>query len=74
MDEKKIIYKIILGCWELCKKYLFVTLDDEGWEKFIEEANTFSNEFKNQDEKIWELYRDIVGAIISYKEKRDKNA
>jgi hypothetical protein len=46
MDEKKILYEMILDLWNLMKKYVFQPLDDNGWNKLIYEANKLSNKYK----------------------------
>ena len=71
-EEKKIIHQIILDVWDLTKKYVFQTLDDNGWNKLIYEANKLSNKYKKMDEKTSRLFSDIYFAIERYKVERDK--
>jgi hypothetical protein len=72
VDEKRIIYDLIADIWDLTKKYVFQTLDDNGWNKLIYEANKLSNKYKQTDEKTRMLFCDIYFAIEKYKVKRDK--
>lgn len=72
MDEKKIIYQIILDIWALTKKYVFQPLDDDGWEQFCNEAGIVSNNYRECDKNIWILFSDIFTAITKYKAAKDK--
>lgn len=72
MEEKKIIYQIILDIWELTKKYVFQPLDDDGWEAFCNEAGIVSNKYRDCDKNIWMLFSDIIHAVEKYKAARDK--
>lgn len=72
MDEKKILYEMILDLWNLMKKYVLHPLDDNGWNKLIYEANKLSNKYRKMDEKTRRLFSDIYFAIERYKVERDK--
>lgn len=67
MDEKKIIYQIILDIWNLAKKYVFTELDDKGWECFVNEAIALSDNYKHHDPAIRKLFSDIYFAFEAYK-------
>lgn len=73
MDDKKIVYQIIFDCWEMCKKYLFVTLDDFLWNAWHDEMEEKSIQYKRYGEATWHLYRDIISAIVQYKQRKDKD-
>lgn len=72
MDEKKILYQIILTIWELMKKYCFTQLDDDGWQAITDEANKLSNEYRQYNENIRRLFCDIYFSFERYKAARDK--
>lgn len=73
MEEKKIIYQIILDIWELTKKYVFKPLDDDGWEQFCNEAGVVSNNYRKCSKDVGMLFSDIFTAITKYKAAKDKN-
>ena len=73
MEEKKIIYQIILDIWGLIKKYVLQPpLDDDGWEQFINEAKSVSNNYKAYDKNIQTLFSEIFHAVEKYKASRDR--
>lgn len=72
MEEKKIIYQIILDIWELTKKYVFQPLDDDGWEQFCNEAGVVSNKYRDCGKHIGILFSDIFTAVTKYKAAKDK--
>lgn len=72
MDEKKVLYQIILTIWELMKKYCFIKLDDDGWQAMSDEANILSNDFKQYNENVRRLFVDIYFAFENYKAARDR--
>ncbi len=72
MDEKKILYQIVLDIWELMKKYCFIKLDDDGWQFLTDEAKALSKKYKNENENIKKLFCDIYFAFERYKTARDK--
>ena len=74
MDEKKVVYQIILDCWDMAKRYCFITLDDFKWEMWCREIEEKSQEYKRHSDALWRLYRDIITAIQHYKERKDKEA
>ena len=72
MEEKKSVYQVFLDCWDVSKRYLFISLDDFLWERLVEELEEKSQKYKGINDNIWRLYRDIALAIQNYKERRDK--
>ena len=44
MEEKKIVYTIVLSIWNLSKEYLFRHLNDEEWEELTEKGNELADE------------------------------
>ena len=73
MEEKKIVYQIILDIWNLAKKYVFAELDDKGWEQFVNEAMILSDKYKNQDPDVKKLFSDIYFAFEKYKTAKQKS-
>lgn len=72
MEEKKIIYQIILDIWDLTKKYVFQPLNDDGWEQLSNEANVISNKYREYGDSIRLLFSDLYFAVEKYKAARDK--
>ena len=72
MDEKKLVYQIILDIWNMSKKYIFSEMCDKEWEEMIHEANLKCDVYKEFGEPAQKLYRDMFLAIETYKESKDK--
>ena len=70
-EEKKKVYQVFATAWDITKKYCFEPLDDKKWEDFINEMIAKSKDFQS-DDKIWHLYRGIMGAVQTYKETKEK--
>lgn len=70
MDEKKIIYEIILSIWNLFKKYGFEKLTDEQWESLVGKATAERDKFNKHGSNIDLLFRDMFGALQSYYERK----
>lgn len=70
--EKENVYKVILTAWDIAKRYAFIPLDDFLWERFCEEMEVKSQEFRKMGDSIWQLYRGIMGAIQDYKIAKEK--
>lgn len=74
MEEKKIIYQMILDIWELTKKYVFIPLDEDGWEQFIKEGGAVSRKYRPYNSELVHLFNNIFNAIADYKSAKDKEA
>lgn len=72
MDEKKIVYQIISDCWDMAKRYCFIPLNDFLWERWHDEMEEKSRNYRKYDDTTWHLYRDIIGAIQQYKQRRQE--
>ena len=72
MDEKKLVYEVIISIWEMFKKYGFEKMSDAQWENFIEDAEIKRKEFKEKGELIELLYRDMFLCIENYYEEKGK--
>ena len=72
MEEKKIVYQIIIDIWNLAKEFDFKKLSDAEWEKFTSKAQELRNKFKNNGESIDLLFRDMFSALQSYYEMKNK--
>ena len=73
MEEKKIVYQIIIDIWDMAKRYIFSPMGDEEWSAMSDEANIRSNRYRECNELIWHLYRDIYTAIEHYAQEKHKN-
>ena len=72
MDEKKLVYEVIISIWEMFKKYGFEKISDAQWENLIEDAEIKRKEFKEKGELIELLYRDMFLCIENYYEEKGK--
>lgn len=71
MDEKKLVYEVIISIWEMFKKYGFEKLTDVQWENLIEDAEIKRKEFKEKGEQIELLFRDMFWCIENYYEDKE---
>lgn len=72
MEEKKIVYSIILSVWNLAKEYGFEKLTDEQWESLIDKAMKQRKKLKQHGETMDLLFRDMYRALENYYERKEK--
>ena len=65
---------MILDIWELTKKYVFIPLDEDGWEQFIKEGGEVSRKYRPYNSALVHLFNNIFNAIADYKSAKDKEA
>ena len=70
MDEKKIVYEIILSIWNLAKEHGFDKLTDEQWESLVEKAMSEREKFNQYGENIDLLFRQMYMALQNYYESK----
>lgn len=70
MEEKKIVYDVILSVWNLAKEHGFERLTDEQWEDLINKASRENEKFKQCGENIDLLFREMYGALQHYYERK----
>lgn len=70
MDEKKIVYDIILSIWNLAKEHGFEKLTDSQWETLVEKASVERQRFCQHGENIDHLFREMFGALQNYYERK----
>ena len=70
MDEKKIVYEIIISIWSLAKEHGFEKLNDNQWESLIEKSMDERNKFKQHGENFDLLFRHMYGALERYYERK----
>lgn len=66
MEEKKVIYEVILSVWNLFKEYGFKQLTDDEWEKLIQRGNEMEKEFRSKSKSMNRLFRDMFAALQNY--------
>ena len=71
-EEFMIIKDIYVKSYELFKQYNSVVLDDDSWQELIDEAGDIQKEFRQHDEGIGKLCREMMTAYLSYKESKEK--
>ena len=73
MEDKKIVYDIILSVWNLAKEFDFKKLSDVEWDDFTSKAHELRNKFKQHGESIDLLFRDMFSALQSYYERKNNS-
>ena len=74
MDEKKIIYEIIISIWGIVKEYFFHKLSDDDTEKMFSQVKEETERFKQYGETYNLLFRGIWSAFVQYYERKNKSA
>lgn len=74
MDEKKIIYEIIISIWDIVKTYFFKPLSDDDTEKMFSQVKEEAERFKKYGETYNLLFRGIWIAFVQYYERKNKSA
>lgn len=72
MDEKKIVYEIIISIWNLVKEYFFHKLSDSETEDMCKKASAESERFKEYGDAYNLLFRGIWIAFVQYFERKCK--
>lgn len=70
MEEKKIVYDVILSIWNLIKEHGFKQLSDEEWEHINQAANIERNKYKEYGTNIDLLFRELYFAVQNYYERK----
>ena len=71
-EEFMIIKDIYVKSYELFKKYNSAVLDDDSWQELIDEVGDIQNEFRQHDDGIRKLCREMMTAYLSYKESKER--
>ena len=71
MEEKKIVYQIIIDIWNLAKEFDFKKLTDAEWEEFTSKAQELRDKYKNHGESIDLLFRDMFSALQDYYQRKN---
>lgn len=71
MEDKKVIYEIIIEIWNMAKEFGFKKLSDEEWEKFIASGIAFREKFVKEDKNIDLLSRGMFLALQNYYERKN---
>ena len=69
MDEKKIIYEIIISIWGIVKEYFFRQLSNDDIENMWNKAEEEEKRFLQQGESYNLLFRGIWSAFVQYYER-----
>ena len=70
MEEKKIIYEIIISIWGIVKEYFFHQLSDDDTEKMFSQVKEEAERFKKYGETYNLLFRGIWSSFVQYKKKK----
>lgn len=75
MEEKKIVYDVILSIWNLAKEHGFEKLDDAQWESLIARCDEEYKNFSDKGDCIKYLFRGMCDALVSgyYQKKNNLN-
>ena len=70
MDEKKIIYEIIISIWAIVKEYFLHQMSDDDTEKMFSQVKEEAERFKQYGETYNLLFREIWSAFVQYYERK----
>lgn len=70
MEDRKIIYTIILSIWNLSKEYLFRNLNDAEWEELTEKGNELAESFMKYGTEYKDLFLKLFYTITDWKGQR----
>lgn len=70
MNEKELIYNLILDIWSLVKKYSFKKLNDDQWGEFAEEGILLEKKYKAHSKEVYTFYRELFAAVRHYYESK----
>lgn len=72
MEEKKIVYQIIIDLWNLAKEFNFEKLSETEWEIFTEKGMKLRKKFLTYGTDIDLLFRGIFNTLQEYYERKNK--
>ena len=71
MEEKKIVYDVIVSIWNLAKEHGFERLTDEQWESLHEKSVKEQNRFRQYGDNQELLFRGMFDSLRSYYERKN---
>lgn len=74
MQEKKIVYEIIISIWDIVKTYFFKPLSESEIDEMDSKAKSEANRFKEYGDTYNLLFRDLWSAFTKYYERNNKSA
>ena len=74
MQEKKIVYEIIISIWDRVKTYFFKPLSESEIDEMDSKAKSEANRFKEYGDTYNLLFRDLWLAFTKYYERNNKSA
>lgn len=72
MEEKKIVYQIVIDLWNLAKEFNFQRLSDKEWELLVEKGMKLREKFMSYGKDIDLLFRGMFNAVQEYYERKSK--
>lgn len=70
MEEKKIVYDVILTIWNIAKEHGFEKLTNEQWESLVEQGQKECKRFREHGNNIELLYRGMFNELRSFYERK----
>lgn len=70
MEEKKIVYEVIISIWNLVKEYFFHNMTEEEIETIWDRAKQEEKRFAEYGETYNLLFRGIWSAFVQYHERK----
>lgn len=67
---KELAYKVFTDAWRLAAKYGFQKLDENQWERFIDDADFLMKRYKGTEAE--ELFRKLLFVVQGEYEKLEK--
>jgi hypothetical protein len=72
-SDREIIKNLFKDIYNLQIRYLYIPLDDYLWEWFVKQSEEIRDKYKTYGPEIDNLCRDMIVALMSYKEKKNGN-
>lgn len=73
MEEKKIVYEIIISIWNIVKEYFFRKMSDEEIEIMWNKAEAEEKRFQQYGKEYNLLFRGIWSAFVQFYERKNCN-
>lgn len=72
MEDKDIIKEFFKDIYNIQMRYMYIPLDEYLWEHLTREMDELRDKYKVHGDNIDRLCRDMIQALLAYKERRDK--
>lgn len=67
MEEKKVIYNVLMDAWAFGKNFKPGELTDEEWNELISSTKNYLQKYKQLEDRDYSLMSAILNALMEYK-------